>query len=123
MAWCANVHPQSRHNICVHDQSACRYEPQGWKFGGVAGAQGESRNYPLHATANGYALSRPVAAHLAYSADMLAVRPCQISSRMICCAGETCSFGLTSLRAPYRPFSNTPWRTRLYTPSRRWRHN
>ena len=51
------------------------YEPLAWKFGGTAGADGGMlRNYPLHATANGYALSRSVALHLAVNADLLAVR-------------------------------------------------
>jgi hypothetical protein len=60
----------------ITDHRSPWYEPAAWKFGGVGSADGNMlRNYMLHATANGYALSRSVAVHLAANADLLAVRP------------------------------------------------
>jgi hypothetical protein len=58
----------------ITDHRSPWYEPAAWKFGGVGSADGSMlHNYILHATANGYALSRSVAIHLAVNADLLAV--------------------------------------------------
>jgi hypothetical protein len=60
--------------LVITDYKSPWYEPQSWKFGGVTAADGLlTRNYMLHATANGYALSRGVALYLATNADVLAV--------------------------------------------------
>lgn len=77
------------------------YEPQAWKFGG-SGSPGADRFYMLHASANGYALTRGVAMHLAHFGDVLAVRHhflphCFLSL----CAGvhqfDRCTSGMTLL--------------------------
>jgi hypothetical protein len=58
----------------ITDYKSPWYEPQAWKFGGTSGTDGNMiRNYMLHATANGYALSRSVAIYLATNADLLSV--------------------------------------------------
>lgn len=57
----------------VNDWKSPWYEPQAWKFGG-SGAPGAERFYMLHASANGYALTRSVAMHIAHFGDILAVR-------------------------------------------------
>lgn len=57
----------------VNDWKSPWYEPQGWKFGG-SGSPGADRFYMLHASANGYALTRNVAMHIAHFGDVLAVR-------------------------------------------------
>lgn len=71
------------------------FEPASWKFGGVAARGGGEtlRNYPIHAGATGYALSRAVAIYVALNADMLAVRAlfmCLLSfwCRGMCCCAE-----------------------------------
>ena len=57
----------------VGDWKSPWFEPQAWKFGG-SGAPGADRFYMLHASANGYALTRAVALHIAHFGDVLAVR-------------------------------------------------
>lgn len=56
----------------VTDWKSPWYEPSNFKFGSSTSGD---RNYMLHASANGYAISRPVALHIARFSDILAVRP------------------------------------------------
>jgi hypothetical protein len=53
----------------VTDWKSPWYEPMAWKFGGP----GTERYYMLHAAANGYAITRSVALHIATYADVLSV--------------------------------------------------
>eukprot|EP00892_Ulva_mutabilis_P001197 jgi/Ulvmu1/11078/UM007_0260.1 len=54
----------------VTDWKSPWYEPSNFKFGSSTSGD---RNYMLHASANGYAISRPIALHLARFNDILAV--------------------------------------------------